>query len=74
MREVKLAFPNFITESLPFLQLHSKYRITNRGEVMSISNVNVSIKLKHLALKQAVSSAFKCVHPHIYRENRRSCT
>lgn len=27
MREIKLAFSNAITESLPFQQLHSKYRI-----------------------------------------------
>lgn len=56
MREIKLAFSNSITKSLPFLQLHSKYRITNKREVMSISNVNVFIKLIHLALKQEGTS------------------
>lgn len=57
MSEIKLTFRTLSLKSpRPFLQIHSKYRLSNRGEVMSISNVNVFIKLIHLALKQGVTS------------------
>lgn len=70
MREIKLAFSNSVTESLP-LQLHSKYRITNR-EVMSISNIHFSIKLRNLVLKQEVTFNFSMFALDIMGEQRKS--